>query len=97
MSGNLLSKAETEVFKAWDGVPHDFGYLSFRSAAERSGVEHCKIRRAVRAISRKGLLQFEKGLWNDDGSLYGAGYGLTDAGREYLEKITDPDHSSSSP
>lgn len=82
-----LSKLEASVFRAWEGVDADFGYLSFKAVSEDSGVELHRIRRAVRSIARKGLLQFSKGLWTDEGQLCGAGYGLTEAGKKYLNRI----------
>jgi hypothetical protein len=87
MSTVALSKTETAVFRAWEGVDADFGYLSFKAVSEDSGVEIHRIRRAVRSIARKGLLQFSKGLWTDEGQLYGSGYGLTEAGREHLNRL----------
>jgi hypothetical protein len=92
-----LSTTETKVFKAWSETDRDFGYLTFEATAQYSGIAKHRIRRAVRAIARKGLLQFGKGLWTDEGALYGSGYGLTDAGREYLNTITNPDSSLTPP
>lgn len=46
----------------------------------------------ARAICRdlrdRGFLRFERGLFFDDGTTAGAGYRITDAGREYLETLT---------
>lgn len=89
MNGLRLSKTESAVFAAWNECDEDFGYLSFGAVAEKSGVEHHKIRRAVRAIARKGLLQFARGLTNDDGEFYGAGYGLTAQGKAYRAAVLD--------
>lgn len=91
MSEPSLSKTELSVFRAWEGTDADYGYLSFKGTAKRSGVELHKIRRTVRAIARKGLLEFSAGLWTDDGEMAGAGYGLTKAGRELLNRITTPE------
>jgi hypothetical protein len=91
-----LSATEAKVFKAWEGTQEDFGYLSFSATASRSGVELHRIRRSVRSIARKGLLEFGKGLWTEDGEVAGSGYGLTPAGRQYLDNLSDP-HAPSSP
>lgn len=97
MGETTLSKTEAAVFRAWEGCSEDYGYLSFASVSRRSSVEPYKIRRAVRAIARKGLLQFGKGLWDDEGSPRGSGYGLTKTGRAYLDTITNPDSAPTPP
>lgn len=43
------------------------------------------IRRTVRALARKGLVAYEKGLWCDDRPA-GAGYGIIEAGRLRAEQ-----------
>lgn len=60
----------------------DFGYLTFRSISALSGLEQAHVRRTVRALARKGLAEYGKGLWTDDGQLAGAGYRCTTAGLE---------------
>ena len=43
-----------------------------------------RARRAVRALKRKGLLSFHRGLVTEEGEPAGAGYSLTGLGREAL-------------
>ena len=43
------------------------------------------VRRCVRALARKGLAEYFRGLWTDDGRPAGAGYCITAAGITYLE------------
>lgn len=43
-----------------------------------------EVRRACRSLKRKGLLEYERGLWSECGPA-GAGYGLTRAGREAMK------------
>lgn len=80
MSRAGLAAEHQRVLSAWREVDPELGYLSFRGVSRRSGVGEDKIRRIVRHLARKGLLQFGKGLWDEDGPR-GAGYGLTPAGR----------------
>ena len=71
---------EAQAFKAWENCDRDFSVMSFAVIASKAGVEKAKVRRAVRGLARKGLVVFVRVSWTDDGELYGAGYGLTDAG-----------------
>lgn len=58
----------------------------FRTIAERGGLRPDQVRRAVRAVARKGLAVYSRGLWDEYGPA-GAGYALTAAGRAMLEQI----------
>ena len=79
-----LSKIEAEIFSAWEDVEVGFGF-GFSEAAKRSGVEEHRIRRAVRALARKGALEFCRTLFDEnDGEMCGAGYVLTEAGRAHI-------------
>ena len=43
------------------------------------------VRRYVRALARKGLAEYFRGLWDDDGCPAGAGYCITYEGRAALK------------
>lgn len=61
---------------------YDFYCLTFRDVMSISGIEdRSKVRRICRSLARKGLAQYAKGLWNDDGEPAGAGYHITKAGQ----------------
>lgn len=81
-----LSKRELMALRAFAGVEN--GYcLSFSGVAGRSELDPKHVRRTVRALARKGLAQYEKGLWSEDGEVAGSGYGLTKQGREILAAV----------
>lgn len=82
-----MSPREAKVMTAWIGADRDFGFYSFKGTAAHSGVELKHIRRTVRALARAGYLEFCRGLRSEDGEPGGAGYGLTDKGREYLDGV----------
>lgn len=42
------------------------------------------VRRACRALRRKGLAEFHRGLMNDDGEVAGSGYCISPAGEAFL-------------
>lgn len=74
-----LSERERAVLEVLvdAGGPDDFGYLSFACIASRGKMDPAIIRRTVRALARKGMAQYEKGLCRDDGEFAGSGYCAT--------------------
>jgi hypothetical protein len=79
-----LSFTEAATLKAWDGTGEDDNVLSFDLVSECSGVARTRVRRAVRSLARKGVLEFCRCSWNDEGQMCGAGYLPTDVGRAIL-------------
>lgn len=67
-------------------------YFPFKKLSEISGIPLVNIRRTVRSLARKGLAEYEKGLWseNTDGPA-GAGYGCTQAGYYYINPLEEKD------
>ena len=45
-----------------------------------------EVRRIVRQLARKGLAEFYRGLFNDDGMLCGSGYCITNIGKSVLAR-----------
>ena len=85
------SALEAKVLAAWDNgdcYPESDG-LSFDGIATLSGVPRQKIRRAVRALARKGYTQYHRAMWSDDGEPRGAGYGLTEKGWALIGRWRD--------
>lgn len=79
-----LSLMEAKALSAWDQCEVGFGF-GFKVAANLSGVEEHRIRRAVRSLARKGAVEFKRCLWDEcDGEMLGAGYVLTKAGFQAL-------------
>lgn len=84
---------EAKAFSAWEDCDRDYSVLNFAGVAKRAALDRSKVRRAVRGLARKGLVEFVQVSWTDDGEMFGAGYGLTDAGvklRSALSPIPDP-------
>jgi len=80
-----VTDLEMEVLRAWTRTDMDFDVLPFNTIARRSGVPRPKIRRVVRAMARKGITEYHKGCWTEDGEPGGAGYGLTREGRRWMQ------------
>ena len=62
------------------GAEHD--------AVAETGIDQSATRRAMRALARKGFLEYMRGLFDEsDGTLVGSGYGLTPVGKSRAEAL----------
>ena len=59
----------------------DFPFLSFAPICEGTKLDRKVVRRACRSLARKGLAEYERGLWNQSCEPCGAGDGATAAGK----------------
>lgn len=66
----------------------DFPFFGFDALAAYSDLDRAHVRRIVRHLARKGLAQFGKGLWTEEGEPAGSGYCITDAGRAVLSDLS---------
>jgi hypothetical protein len=82
-----LTAIEAETLSAWSEMEVGYGF-GFRAAAKYCKTPASGIRRAVRALARKGMLEYQRSLYNDDGTM-GAGYTITEAGAARLGAIED--------
>lgn len=78
------------VLKALSGANEDFGYRGFKSLMQRTRLPRSEVRRACRALARKGLAVFSSGLWTEDGTPAGSGYARTSAGDAALKPEVQP-------
>lgn len=62
--------------------PHGEYCLSFWPIEQATELSRRDVKRSVRALFRKGLAEFHKGLCTEDGEFAGAGYCITPAGME---------------
>lgn len=61
----------------------DENYMSFDGIKNNDvGLDRKQIRRACRSLARKGLAEYGRGLWSDEGNVAGSGYCATRAGVE---------------
>lgn len=75
-----MSPDQIKVLLALEDSDGDFSYQCFAAISRRCGLNRKRVRRAVRALARKGFAKFAKGLWTEDGDPYGSGYAITDEG-----------------
>lgn len=82
-----VSERERVLLVSMADSYEDESYFNFAALSHRTGVELQHIRRTVRALARKGLAVYGKGLWTGDGEMAGAGYSITKAGRELAAEL----------
>lgn len=57
----------------------------FRVISKQTGLTEQQVRRSVRSLARKGLAEYHRGLFDDDGFTAGSGYCATKAGAELID------------
>lgn len=72
---------------ALKSIPHGEMCLPFRTVEVFTGLNRTHVKRSIRALARKGLAEFHKGLCNLDGEFAGAGYCITPAGQERIGPV----------
>lgn len=65
----------------------DFCYANFASLVKRTKLDRSQVRRAARSLARKGLAEYGRGLWTDEGEMAGSGYCCTKAGAAFLATL----------
>jgi hypothetical protein len=55
----------------------DMNCLYFKYIASETKLTESQVRRAVRSLARKGLAEYVRGLFDDDGQVAGSGYCAT--------------------
>ena len=85
-----LSDRERACLLTINDLAHgEAGYgIYFIAIAKETGLSLHQVRRSVRALSRKGLAELNRGLFTDDGMIAGSGYGVTPAGRSWVRRAT---------
>lgn len=75
-----LNDKERKILEYLADESGDYGYCNFGAIHAETRIDRKAIRRACRSLTRKGLAQFGKGLWTEDGEPAGSGYAATEAG-----------------
>ncbi len=79
-------KLTADCAKVLSFLCNDSGWcFPFAPIMQDTGLDRASVRRACRLLKRKGLAEYHKGLWSEDGEMGGAGYCASEAGRA-LEK-----------
>ena len=62
----------------------EIAYMYFRNIAAETKLELKQVSRACRSLRKKGLAEFMRGLFSDDGMAAGSGYGATPEGEKFI-------------
>jgi len=65
-------------------------YFNFRSLTGPTKLNRREVRLACRSLKRKGLAEFGRGLWSEDGEPAGSGYRASKAGADLIESAPRP-------
>lgn len=69
---------------------HDgFNYRGFTVLAKRTMMRRARVRVVTRQLTRKGLAEYAKGLFTEDGQVAGAGYSVTALGNIVAQIISE--------
>lgn len=82
-----LKPNERKVLRALGRDYGDYGFYGFATIARRTKLNRKEVRRAARSLKRKGLADYCRGLFNEDGEVAGSGYGCTREGAEVLGMV----------
>lgn len=67
-------------------------YLGFQAISRRVLLPVDEVRLACRSLRNQGLVDFQRGLMNEDGQVAGSGYAITSAGYRFVD---NEEHDSS--
>lgn len=65
----------------------DFCYRGFAPIAQHTTLEVKRVRVLTRALAKNGLLEYQSGLFYENGDVAGAGYTITSKGRAVAQII----------
>ncbi len=84
-----LSEREMACLMALNEILDDSGEgqcTYFRFIAKHSKLTEAQTRKSVRALARKGLAEYHRGLFDEDGIVAGSGYCLSIAGKKMADR-----------
>lgn len=92
MEAVQISERESKVLKELVEVyrTSDEGTCRYiKYIAADVGLDYSQTRRAVRSLARKGLAEYHRGLFNDDGMVAGSGYCATKEGEAFFKEKSE--------
>lgn len=84
LAAEMLTEDEMTVLRAWKRDDPEFSGRSFKDVASEIDMDATLVPQIVRSLARKGMTKFSRGMWTEDGQMYGSGYALTEAGAAIL-------------
>ena len=87
LPGFSLNAFEAKIMRAFINLDAECA-LNYKGLAERTDLNIETVKVNTRALAKKGMLRYARGLMSDEGAVAGSGYGLTDEGSRYLRGLT---------
>lgn len=88
--GLTLSENQLKVLKLLaEYHSADANCLFFSYISKETGIETRLVRLACRAMARKGLTEFVRGLFDEEGMAAGSGYCCTSLGRDVIDRMQE--------
>lgn len=81
----VVLKALAESYSTYEG----FNYTGFKSLSAHTMMRKARVRVVTRQLARKGLAEYAKGLFTEDGAVAGAGYSVTTLGNVVAQVISE--------
>ena len=83
-SPTAMTEQERQVLLSIQGPPCET-FFTFAGIINQTGLCRSEVRTACRSLRKQGFAEFSNGLWSEDGSMVGSGYGITEAGAGELD------------
>ena len=80
-----LREIRVGVLAALECTAADYEFSHVQPIADQTGLPRDIVVATLRDLTNCGLARFARGLWTDDGTPAGAGYGLTAEGFAFLK------------
>ena len=84
MKINTYERGVLECLVEGRECDYDFCYSGFSRLCDKTDLDRKIVRRACRALTRKGLAEYGRGLWTEYGEVACSGYAATQAGADWL-------------
>lgn len=78
-----MTENDLKVLKALEETSDEW-IMPFDPIAHETKLDRRIVRLSCRRLARKGLAEYRKGLWTDEGLPAGAGYMITKNGTDHL-------------
>ena len=92
MSKEIIKVSETEL-KCLKVLVEEYdseaNCMYMRYIVGTTGLELKQVKRSVRALARKGLAEYIRGLMDDEGKVAGSGYCATEKGAKFINPCDD--------
>lgn len=85
----ILRPEHVDTLLALEGMTRPYGEMCrpFAPLVKATKLDLATVRRCCRYLAKRGLAEYHRALWTEEGELAGAGYCITTAGQEKLKSL----------